>query len=107
MTERPSINDDRLYAALAGFGMPVQGAAPQMPTPRPADAPRGIGGIDTEAAMEAAEPAETEPVPAPADNGWSRDTQARSSKTLDMVLVILGVPSWWVSSKNGGRVRPV
>ncbi len=62
--ETPDVPDG-LHAALAGFGMPLEGAAPESPTPRAADAPRGIGGIDTAAALEAAEPAEAEPAPAP------------------------------------------
>jgi len=63
--ETPDVPDG-LHAVLAGFGMPLQGVAPEGPAPRAAGAPRGIGGIDTAAALEAAEPAEAEPAPAPA-----------------------------------------
>ena len=59
--ETPDLPDG-LHPALRDFGLPLSGPAPSAPPPPPTTH-RGVGGIDVEAALEAAEPREEAEAP--------------------------------------------
>jgi predicted Zn finger-like uncharacterized protein len=52
-----------LHPALRGFGLPLSGASPSEPLEPPPTTHRGVGGIDVEAALEAAETPEEPEAP--------------------------------------------
>jgi predicted Zn finger-like uncharacterized protein len=60
--ETPDLPDG-LHPALRDFGMPLSGASPSAPPESAPTTHRGVGGIDAEAALEAAEPPEETEAP--------------------------------------------